>query len=144
MNHHAFAEGKAERAAMTAFCHIPFYLIVSDWSSPHLRVYRDSSIMPSYVWNVKLMPQKAAMVVFMKQMTLTTILCDKYKYWHMHYIFSATHAMHLLLEIRTISCGDIEKEQDFSSLLLNSVMINQTSTSAKVSQRKTFHFPNVP
>lgn len=51
---------------MTAFAIFLFYLPVSGWSSPHLRVNCDSSIMPSYVWNVKPMPQQEIELVSMK------------------------------------------------------------------------------
>lgn len=49
---------------MMAFAISLFYLPVSSGSSPHLRVNCDSSIMPSYVWNVKLMPQQELVLAF--------------------------------------------------------------------------------
>lgn len=66
MNHQASTAGKAAKPVMTAFAIFLFYLPVSGWSSPHLRVNCDSSIMPSYVWNVKLMPQQEVVLVLAK------------------------------------------------------------------------------
>lgn len=65
MNHQASAEGKAGRPVMTAFA---IFLFTSLFLAGvvHLRVNCDSSIMSSYVWNVRLMPQQEVVLVFIK------------------------------------------------------------------------------
>ena len=60
----ASTEGKAERPVITAFA--IFLFTSSLLARPHLRVNRDSSIMQSYVWNVKLMPEQEVALVTMK------------------------------------------------------------------------------
>lgn len=69
MNYQRSGEGEAKRPN-DAFCHIPFLTLLFLAGVVYLGVKCDSSIMQSYVWNVRVVLQQEEQLVLIKGETL--------------------------------------------------------------------------